>query len=303
MTIIEIIQTRKSCRTYSNRAIEPEKISELKHFLASNEETPFGSKVRFLFLDFNELEISELKNLTTYGIIKGARQFIVGTVEKQPRSMEDYGYCMEKNILKSTSMGLGTCVLGGTFKRSGFADKISVNKGELLPVISPVGYPRDKRSVVDRMFRMFASSDKRKLWHELFYLHNIDTFLDKENSGRFDTPLECVRIAPSASNKQPWRIIKGRDRNVFHFYLKRTPRYENIVKDIRLQNVDMGIAMCHFDLSARELGLKGDWNVNDPQIKKDDMEYIVSWIAHDQARIPTGYQGHRCKAPGNAHGV
>ena len=47
MTIIETIQTRKSCRTYSNRAMEPGKISELKHFLASNKETPFGSKVRF----------------------------------------------------------------------------------------------------------------------------------------------------------------------------------------------------------------------------------------------------------------
>lgn len=277
MTIIETIKTRKSCRTYSNKPIEPGKISELRQFLASNKETPFRSKVRFLLLDFNELEISELKNLTTYGVIKGARQFIVGTVEKQPRAMEDYGYCMERNILKATSMGLGTCLLGGTFKRSGFADKISIHEGELLPVISPVGYPRDKRSVVDRMFRMFASSDKRKPWHELFYLRDIDTFLDKENSGSFDTPLECVRMAPSASNKQPWRIIKGRDQNVFHFYLKRTPGYENIVKDIKLQNVDMGIAMCHFDLTARELGFTGDWNVNDPQIKSDGMEYIISW--------------------------
>jgi hypothetical protein len=44
----------------------------------------------------------------------------------------------------------------------------------------------------------------------------------------------------------------------------------------------MGIAMCHFELSAKELGLKGDWGVNGPQIKKDNMEYIVSWIAYDQ---------------------
>ena len=283
MTIIEIIQTRKSCRTYSNRAIEPEKISELKHFLASNEETPFGSKVRFLLLDFNELKIGELKNLTTYRIIKGARQFIVGAVIKQSKAMEDYGYCMEKNILKATSMGLGTCLLGGTFKRSGFAGKINLGESELLPVVSPVGYSSDKRSIVDRMFRFVAASDKRKPWHELFYLHDIDTCLDKENSGSFDTPLECVRIAPSASNKQPWRIIKGRGQKAFHFYLKKTPGYEKLSKEINLQNVDMGIAICHFELSAKELGLKGDWNVNDPQIKSDGMEYIVSWIAHDQA--------------------
>ena len=283
MTIIETIQTRKSCRTYSNRAIEPEKLAELRQFLALNTKTPFGSKVRFDLIDFNKLEIGELKKLTTYGVIKGARQFIVGTVIKQSKAMEDYGYCMEKNILKATSMGLGICLLGGTFKRSGFAGKISLGENELLPVISPVGYASDKRSVVDRMFRFVAASDKRKPWHELFYLHDIDTVLDKENSGGLDTPLECVRIAPSASNKQPWRIIKGKGQDAFHFYLKRTPGYENLVKDIKLQNVDMGIAICHFELSAKELGLKGDWNVNDPQIKSDDMEYIVSWIAHDQA--------------------
>lgn len=283
MTIIETIQIRKSCRTYGNRSIEPEKLAELRQFLATNTKTPFGSKVRFLLLDFNELEISELKNLTTYGVIKGARQFIVGTVIKQSKAMEDFGYCMEKNILKATSMGLGTCLLGGTFKRSGFAGKINLGESELLPVVSPVGYSSDKRSVVDRMFRFVAASDKRKPWYELFYLHDIDTFLDKENSGSFDTPLECVRIAPSASNKQPWRIIKGRDQKSFYFYLKRTPGYENIVKDIKLQNVDMGIAMCHFELSANELGFTGDWNVNNPQIKSDGMEYIVNWTAQDPA--------------------
>jgi len=282
MTIVETIKVRKSCRTYNNQPIGPVKVSELKQFLASNTKTPFGSKVGFHLIDFNEMEIGELKNLTTYGVIKGARQFIVGTVEKQPRAMEDYGYCMEKNILNATLMGLGTCWLGGTFKRSGFSNKILINEGELLPAISPVGYSSDKRSVVDRMFRFVASSNRRKPWHELFYLHDIGISLEKENSGSFETPLECVRMAPSASNKQPWRIIKDRDQDAFHFYLKRTPGYGHIGKDIELQNIDMGIAMCHFGLSAEELGLKGEWKVNNAQVKPDDMEYIVSWIAHDQ---------------------
>lgn len=280
MTMIETIKARKSCRTYSDKPIEPERLAELRQFLASKQEAPFGGKVRFFLLDFNELEIGELKNLTTYGVIKGARQFIAGAVQKQPQAMEDFGYCMEKNILKATSMGLGTCWLGGTFKRSGFAGKISLGDDELLPVVSPVGYAGGKRSVVDKIFRFVASSDKRKPWSELFYLHDIHTPLDKEKAGRYETPLECVRMAPSASNKQPWRVIKNRDRNAFHFYLKRTPGYGNIIKDISLQNVDMGIAMSHFELSAKELELKGDWAVNDPQTRSDGTEYVVSWIAN-----------------------
>jgi hypothetical protein len=46
-----------------------------------------------------------------------------------------------------------------------------------------------------------------------------------------------------------------------------------------LQRVDMGIAMCHFELTARELGLGGRWVVDDPCIEKPDetSEYTTSW--------------------------
>jgi len=100
MTIIEAIKIRSSCRTYSNKPILPHQFVALYNFLEANKEAPFGSKVRFQLIDLNELEIGELKNLGTYGVIKGARHFMVGAVVKAPGAMEDYGYCMEKNILE-----------------------------------------------------------------------------------------------------------------------------------------------------------------------------------------------------------
>jgi len=47
-----------------------------------------------------------------------------------------------------------------------------------------------------------------------------------------------------------------------------------------MQRLDMGIAMCHFELTARELGLKGKWGIQDPKVKlPDDLtEYTISWI-------------------------
>jgi hypothetical protein len=278
MLIIKTIEFRKSCRTYGDKAIESEKLDELRQFLATNIKAPFGNRVRFDLIDLNEMDVADLNKLTTYGVIKGARQFIVGTTEKNPKAMEDYGYCMEKNILKATSMSLGTCWLGGTFKRSGFAEKIGITESEVLPAISPVGYAGDKKTVVDRLFRFVAASDKRKPWNELFFLQDTNHILDDQNSGKFKAPLQCLQMAPSASNKQPWRIIKDKGQDAFHFYLRRTPGYGNIAPDIQLQNVDMGIAMCHFELSARELGLAGEWCAKDPQSKKGDWEYIVSWL-------------------------
>jgi len=37
--------------------------------------------------------------------------------------------------------------------------------------------------------------------------------------------------------------------------------------------------MCHFELTAQELGLKGQWAIVDPQIEApENTEYTASWI-------------------------
>jgi nitroreductase len=139
MSIIETIRARRSCRTYSDRPIETDRLAELKASLEANTAAPFGSAIRFHLLDLNELGTDEIGPLGTYGVIRGARLFIIGAVGKGPKAMEDYGYCMEKNVLAATALGLGTCWLGGTFRRSGFARMVNLNDGELLPAISPAG--------------------------------------------------------------------------------------------------------------------------------------------------------------------
>mgnify|MGYP006982828216 CR=1 FL=1 len=47
-----------------------------------------------------------------------------------------------------------------------------------------------------------------------------------------------------------------------------------------LQRVDMGIAMCHFELTCNELGIKGKWVVEEPEIKNlpARTEYLVTWV-------------------------
>lgn len=277
MSIIETIQIRRSCRTYRDTPVEPDKLAELKAFLETNTAAPFGSPLRFALLDFNDLEEDELRPLGTYGVIKGATLFIIGAVGKGPKAMEDYGYSLEHAILKATALGLGTCWLGGTFRRSGFAGRVNLSDGELLPAITPVGYPGEARSLTDRFFRFSAGSDRRKEWSELFSDGDPETPLRRESADAYETPLECVRRGPSASNKQPWRVV--RDGSSFHFTLARTPGYDRTIKEIRLQNVDMGIAMCHFELAGRELGLAGSWNGRDPGVTAGGREYIVSWTA------------------------
>lgn len=277
MSIIETINRRISCRTYGDKLMEPEKAAALNDFLKANTASPFGSEIRFQLLDLDALEMGGTGRLGTYGVIKGARYFIAGAVRHRPKAMEDFGYCMEKNILEATALGLGTCWLGGTFNRSGFAEQMRLADDERLPAVSPVGYAGDRKTLTEKLFRFSAGSNRRRSWHEMFFDGRIDDPLQPEAAGPYETPLACLRMAPSASNKQPWRIIK--DNEMYHFYLKRTPGYNAILGDIKLQNIDMGIAMCHFELSSAALGLEGRWQADDPQMRTGGMEYIASWVS------------------------
>jgi nitroreductase len=243
---------------------------------------PFGTTPRFELVAATAEDRDALKGLGTYGFIKGATGFLVGATTDTGKGTEDYGYLMELLILHATDLGLGTCWLGGSFTKSSFAAKIGARPGELVPAVTPIGYAADRPRALDPMIRRFAGSDKRLPWNRLFFLDSFDTPLSTEDAGTYAQPLEMVRLGPSASNKQPWRVIREGD--AWHFYLARTRGYgQGWLRTARptadMQRLDMGIAMCHFELSARELGLKGNWRIDEPSVKRPDdlTEYTASW--------------------------
>jgi len=139
-------------------------------------------------------------------------------------------------------------------------------------------------TAIDSVIRSSTGADRRKPWNSLFF-NEDDKPLSVEQAGRYATPLEMVRLAPSASNLQPWRIIKASESDVFHFYIKRAPGMKQLfAMKADLQRVDIGIAMCHFELAADEEGLRGKWNTNNPLLRgmADKLEYITTWAGSNQ---------------------
>lgn len=271
------IQQRSSCRSFSGRPLESGDREKLTGFLAKHRQGPFGHRVSFTLLDMDGRKNEEIKRLTTYGVIKNAPHYIGGTVAEKPGALEDFGYAMEKAVLYATALGLGTCWIGGTFKRSSLAVELEPGPDEIIPAMSPVGYPADRRRLLDKVMRLGAGSDSRKPWETLFYYRDLQEPLYSPNAGTMARALEAVRLAPSASNKQPWRVLMDEDHRTFHFYLKRNKQYEKAVGALSLQNIDMGIAMYHFECAAEELGSKGEWLTCEPGIDSGSLEYIVTW--------------------------
>ena len=47
-----------------------------------------------------------------------------------------------------------------------------------------------------------------------------------------------------------------------------------------IKNIDIGIAMCHFDLTCKEKGIKGEFKIVNPHISQipKHYKYIITWI-------------------------
>ena len=283
-SVIRAIESRYSCRSYKNKALTHEVKSQLLEHMGHIQAGPFGTKSRFKLGAYKSTG-ALLKRLNTYGFIKGTDEFLIGATggDTEKLQLEEFGYVLEKIILKATSLGLGTCWMGGTFRKSVFSKMISLKKDEILPAVIAIGYVDDKQRRLDNVVRGLVKASRRRPWELLFYSENFETPLTKEAAEPFSVPLEMLRLAPSASNRQPWKVVKKDD--CFHFYLRRTPGYQDqaVLKwtgKADLQRIDIGIAMCHFELTCNEKESTGRWLVHDPNLPLPDelTGYKVSWI-------------------------
>jgi len=273
-SIEESVKKRYSVRSYKEQEVELDKRKAIESFVDSLD-NPFGKKINFHYLDNREMKNEQ--KLGTYGVIKGAMQYIGTTIKLEPMALEALGYELEAVILYLTHLGFGTCWLGGTFNRKGFAKAMNIEEDEIFPIVTPYGYAATKKHMKEIVMRKMIKADQRKEWNQLFYINNFQSPLTKEKAGDLEVPLEMIRLGPSASNKQPWRIIL-KD-NACHFYECKQQGYsDSFPYDI--QRVDMGIAAAHFDFSVKEKGIKGYFDTEcEPELElPDHMKYVFSWI-------------------------
>ena len=270
------VRQRKSVRAYESRPLAQSEKEQIEACISEllAEATPFPVQMKICLLE--AAPGTDTEKLGTYGVIRGAKNFLCVTVKNTENAMEAVGYRFEKLVLAATDMGLGTCWLAGTFNREQFSEALHLETDEIFPIVCPIGYSLQKQTLINSVFRKVGKSDQRKDWSELFFENVFGTSLTKESAGEYIFPLEMLRLAPSAANRQPWRIVH-KD-NAFHFYREENPKSKY---PYDLQRLDVGIGACHFHLAAKEKGLAGEFtrlsetDVTVPQ----NMKYLFSWIA------------------------
>lgn len=275
--ISELIARRFSCRSFEDRELEEKKRTAMSDFLSTLTLSDHPH-IRLTLIHKNEMKKENLFTAGTYGLIKGANTFIAGIIEiTQSIPWENFGYLMEKAVIMATDMELNTCWIGGIFDRKTCGRVLDIRKNEMIPAVIALGYAAPRKTLREKVTRWSSKGDRRKPAEDLFFFHNPGHPLKYPDAGDYKYCLENIRLAPSASNKQPWRIILTSGR--FHFYLNRDPMYGKLIPRVDLQRIDMGIAMFHFEQTAREFGLDFKRNHGDPGLENlpGHYEYIVSY--------------------------
>ena len=251
MNSLELIRHRRSVRTFDGNPLRPEDAEKLLRF-AEGIETPYGIPITWKLLSAKADGLSS-------PVIVGTDAYIAGKLRRQPHAEEAFGYAFEKLVLYAESLGLGTTWIAGTMDRPAFEKAMELKADEVMPCVSPLGCPAKKMSL-------------RMEFSELFFDGSFDRPLSENTPCR--EALEMVRWAPSAVNKQPWRVVM--DGKQAHFYEKKSKGYVDGT-GWDLQKVDLGIALYHF---AYGLDETVQLSIADPGLSAPDgMEYVATLIA------------------------
>lgn len=268
MNMMELIRQRRSVRTFDGRAFRPEDARKILDY-AEEANSPYDLPIHWKILSAKEHGL-------TSPVISGTDTFILGKMRRAPHAEEAFGFAFERIVLYAESLGIGTTWIAGTMNRPAFEKAIALQEGEVMPCVSPLGYPAAKMSLRESLMRKGVKADSRFEFPELFFDGGFDRPLSEAAAGENAQALEMVRWAPSAVNKQPWRVVMTE--RAAHFYEKKSKGYIDR-SGWDLQKIDMGIALCHFACGFEERQRPLRLDIADPGLPTPkETEYIASYI-------------------------
>lgn len=173
-------------------------------------------------MELGECEDKKLyRSMPFVDTIVGSGRYVALIVDRQAPDAALYaGVSGEALVLEAVSLGLGTCWVGGTYRKS--AVQTPLKDGEYLAAIIALGVPARERHV--------KRAPRKKL---------TDICLSDPTGWPMwaFNAAECLRMAPSALNRQPWRLS----------FSGRTIQLE---KTAFAGTLDMGIALLHLSLGV-----------------------------------------------------
>lgn len=253
----DAISVRRSRRRYGDRKIARAALDALRVFCEKFRLAP-GVRVT-LVEDHADVYTGVLdRDAVAHDRVEGA-PWTAAFIGPEGSEIE-VGYVGEAFILEATRLGLGTCWVTGMFDREAVEHLISLEPGEHVVAVTPVGHAVERKRVVERMMSTAVRSAARRQIEEI--APGLRRGLGPTHMAWPDwavTAVEAARLAPSGANQQPWR-----------FRLKGGALVMGRTETVSLTApIDFGIAMLHVELGAAHEGVGGAWErLPDPDVAR-----------------------------------
>jgi nitroreductase len=216
----DIIYKRKSVRKYDLEPLGKNTLEDISAYM--DKVKPLYENIK---TEMNIVGGEVVKNILP---IK-APHYILISSENKEGYLTNVGFILQQVDLFLSSNGLGSCWVGMAQPKKEILKKFQLEYVIALAFGNPT----------ESLHRENISEFKRK---------TIEKIRDDDKE---DKLIEAVRLAPSATNSQPW-FLKV-DNNKIHAYCIKS----NFIKAIvykKMNQIDMGIAMCHLWIAARHFG-------------------------------------------------
>lgn len=208
MPIANMIPRRRSVRAYKADAIDATTLADLHTYMDQLVPLIPGAKVVGRIIPTSHGNFMQ-KWKTPH--------FIAIFSDGSDDGLINVGFMYQQLDLYAQSKGLGTCWVG----LGSLTDAEPIPEGMKLAVMMAIGIPED---VPERTPADF----KRKTMQEM--------------TDQLDDRLEALRLAPSATNSQPWFVTH--EGNVLHIWREELGLIKQRTLG-RMNKIDTGIGLCH----------------------------------------------------------
>lgn len=227
MRYSEAVMRRKSQRTYEPglTAHDSRQIDQLVSRLPKRH---FGAGM----ISVRRIDCPEgIQPPGTYGCIGGARHYLAVYTSESVSILTyiDCGMISELIALYATDADLGTCLMTGSLRDSQFATSAGLSGADSLLLATPIGRARKPRLAEVILSKMARSTTRMPLDKLVFTDRSLTTPWQAGPDDSFLVEaLEGLRRAPSAFNRQPWRVVVCPDHIEIHCVADDAPSWISI---------------------------------------------------------------------------
>lgn len=234
---------RKSVRKYSRRELPQETLQKIEDFWEQTEQIDSEEPVILKILPADHMKMR-------VGMSYNAPYYIAVYAADTEKGLVNAGFRLQQMDLWLSAHGIGSCWLHMMIPDQGNA----MADGMPCQITMSIGYSEEE------LHRSRSAEFKRNRLDQI------------TNGGDYDTELEAVRIAPSATNSQPWYFEQTRSR--IRAYMIQDNQGGEAYR--KLHKMDMGISLCHLYLAASHNGRFEGFEREKAGTHKNNADYIIS---------------------------